>query len=888
MISKRILLFVFILVSCLKLEAQNQEAIKKLAILANKYNTFSKRYVQERVYLHMDNSTYFLGDTLWFKAYVTSSSFHRLSLDSWTLYTELVSPEGQVVEAKKLPIINGRSHGYFDIDTNYQSGFYEIRSYTRAMLSFGDYDLFSRVLPVFKQPTKAGNYNQLLSDYRHYRDSDKSRKKKKTISLSFYPEGGHLLKGVSNILAIKAVDLEGKAVLVKGDILDHSDAKVGSFTTKHRGMCRFTFTANSKKYKARVILGEEKYEFDLPDIEESGVIASINSYSSDENVSLNLSTHGGVSLGEFGIGISCRGQLYYLDVLNAETQLPLALKIPKAKLSTGVHEFVLFDTLGTPLLERKFFISLPNGKYVNEQPYTKIVSIDASNVKNKYKPNEKIGLNFMVKDEKGEPIKTSFSLSIRDPHGNVDTYNNDNVLTHLLLSSEVKGFIPNAAYYFEVDDLARRKELDLLLLVQAWSKYPWKRMADVEPFKERQYVEKGFVISGSVFKNRGRRKPMVDSLMKIILRSQKHTYKGECVADEEGRFNFMFEDIFNNWRASIFLASRDKRDKSLIVLDDNKPPKFKNYSFYEKDVPTPIVDMVEVDSVANNHILEEIQVMSKRKRRGASDYSPIVEDILVNANEFIDLFDELDVNTDLEMNAEHILNYILYKHNLREGTVKYVFRNENDSTSSIGVADLLTRYALFKTFVIYRDSETRNNNEMSYSDTITPIDEVQWENMIETHYDIKVKYRNKRLDGFNEFGDNTESGFEATEESEEGDSKVKSNYEIESRIPDYVVEFVGHSAAENIGETFPYHRFMNFMGYSETKEFYSVDYSKIPLAAPDDYRRTLYWNPEVKTDESGKANIEFYNNSRCEDLNIDAQTITQKGAVGVYEKKGMR
>ena len=887
MIIKKTLFFLLVSCFCFKLEAQNQEAVKKLVSFVNKYNTFSSNYVQERVYLHMDNSTYFLGDTLWFKAYVTSSSFHRLSLESWTLYTELVSPEGQIVESKKLPIINGTCHGYFNIDTSYLSGYYEIRSYTRPMLSFGDDDIFSRVVPVFRQPEKAGNYNQLLSDYRHYRDSEKkSRRREKKISLSFYPEGGHLLKGVQNILAIKAVDLEGKEVFVKGEILDRSNVKVGSFTTAHRGMCRFSFTPNSKKYKARVMLGDDKYDFDLPDIEEDGVLASIDSYSSDDSVSLKILKSGEMTLGDIGIGISCRGQLYYLDVLNGEAQLPFEIKIPKAKLSTGVHEFVLFDTLGAPLIERKFFISLVNGKYVSKQPYTKTVSIDASNVKKEYKSKEKIALKFTVKDKKGDPVKTSFSLSIRDPHGNVDTYNNDNVLIHLLLSSEVKGFIPHAGYYFESDDLPRRKELDLLLMVQAWSKYPWKRMTGIEPFNKVQYVEKGFIISGSVYEASGRRKPIEDALIKSILKSSKHTYKGECVTDEDGRFNFAFQDIFNDWRASIFLDSKKMRDKSVIILDHNKPPKFKNYSFYEKDVVK--VDSFKIASAANHHILEEAQVRSKRRRK-ASDFAPIVEDILTNANEFIDLFKELNVHPKIEMNAEYVLSYILHKHNLKRGTVKYINANKH---SSMTVADLITRYALFKTFVIYRDSDSRNNNNMEWFDIIKPIDLEHWDT-IPTHYDIRGKYVTKKFEQWAENEYNEGSPYEqyiANQESRFiGDSpRYRVPRDQVSRIPDYVIEFVGHTSAANIGETFPYQRFMHFTGYSESKEFYSVDYSKATLPSSKDYRRTLYWNPDVKTDDSGKAEIEFYNNSRCKDLNIDAQTITLKGEVGVYERKGER
>ena len=44
-----------------------------------------------------------------------------------------------------------------------------------------------------------------------------------------------------------------------------------------------------------------------------------------------------------------------------------------------------------------------------------------------------------------------------------------------------------------------------------------------------------------------------------------------------------------------------------------------------------------------------------------------------------------------------------------------------------------------------------------------------------------------------------------------------------------------------------------------------------------DYRKTLYWNPNVKTDKDGKATIEFYNNSSCTQMFISAEGITKDG-----------
>lgn len=71
-------------------------------------------------------------------------------------------------------------------------------------------------------------------------------------------------------------------------------------------------------------------------------------------------------------------------------------------------------------------------------------------------------------------------------------------------------------------------------------------------------------------------------------------------------------------------------------------------------------------------------------------------------------------------------------------------------------------------------------------------------------------------------------------------------------------------------------------GYSALKEFYSPDYAALP-AESNDFRRTLYWNPSISSDETGKVKIQFYNNSRCTNFSISAETVTPKGTIGVYQ-----
>ena len=71
-------------------------------------------------------------------------------------------------------------------------------------------------------------------------------------------------------------------------------------------------------------------------------------------------------------------------------------------------------------------------------------------------------------------------------------------------------------------------------------------------------------------------------------------------------------------------------------------------------------------------------------------------------------------------------------------------------------------------------------------------------------------------------------------------------------------------------------------GYSEVKDFYQPDYRVLPKE--NDYRRTLYWNPVLPTDEKGKAFIRFYNNSRCQSPRITVETLTEDGKIGVFQQ----
>ena len=125
------LLILFLLLSVGGVQAGSLDDIRK----ALEQSSVSQ--VQEKVYIHTDNSSYFVGDTLWYKAYVVRADNLKPTDMSRILYVELLSPDGLLVERQQI-VVNpeGYTCGQFVLTDSLYSGYYEVRAYTRWMLNF--------------------------------------------------------------------------------------------------------------------------------------------------------------------------------------------------------------------------------------------------------------------------------------------------------------------------------------------------------------------------------------------------------------------------------------------------------------------------------------------------------------------------------------------------------------------------------------------------------------------------------------------------------------------------------------------------------------------------------------------------------------------------------
>ena len=109
----------------------------------------------EKIYLHLDKQNYLLGDTIWYKAYVTDGSFGTPSAISGIVYVELTDARGEVVQRSRQMLVAGSTYGDLFLDpAELKPGSFRLRAYTQWMQNFGSDYFFDRRLEVL------GNYQQ--------------------------------------------------------------------------------------------------------------------------------------------------------------------------------------------------------------------------------------------------------------------------------------------------------------------------------------------------------------------------------------------------------------------------------------------------------------------------------------------------------------------------------------------------------------------------------------------------------------------------------------------------------------------------------------------------------------------------------------------------------
>ena len=864
--------------------------------LYRKVEGFGVGLPQEKVYLHLDNTCYFLGDTLWYKGYVMRSDRGTLTDLSKILYVELLTPDGYSVERQQLEMEDGTAHGMFVLKDTLYAGYYELRAYTRWMLNFGqceyphvrisedlfyskkmakeffrDYEkLYSRVFPVYDKPGEAGDFvkDMTLRPMRRYYKTPK--KKKPEVDLRFYPEGGNLVAGTACRVALELNGEDGQHLGGMELSVRDKDGKVAAVCrTDERGRTTFRLpdVSEDADYRATFTYKGYGYEEELPEVEKEGcalavtvgdsvVEAVVQAVGVDSPVALHVMS-GGVSrfYRTLPVSLLSSGGVDVADGAASGCRT-CRMAIPLDSLPTGVNQLTVFDGKGRIYADRLFF--------VNHHDYD-APRLAVSGICQSYEPFDSITLHLQLADPADS--LSSLSLAVRDRETEEDTYDNGTILTEMLLASEIKGFVENPGYYFESDDSLHRQALDRLMMVQGWRRYKWCEMADVERFAPAWLPEKFQTIGGCV--NRSERQNIdfkkISNLKKEVNVWAMFTQGPETFElkqqTKDGSFYMPMPKIYGDCMMFLSAAKlkkgtdyiRKMRQKGFtdeeawpdyyVKLDLFHPHFAHPYSFYQDMSPRDLEPFAHEDSLVrgafDGRVLPSVTV--RTRRNGLRRYDPAKPAVVIDA------YDAYNMMADYGL-ADVPFYYLSSP--AVSTLVSFLF---------VGDMNKYRDYFLRTTFNAWPN---RLWDKPVMPGTPThPVPDWLSRGDFEKFRSLSL------LERFYIYTDYVPR--------EMGSWKYRQDNQPEV--------IVGMQLRPN-GEYFPSCRDRRYLwhGYAVCDDFYSPDYSRRPLPGTEDYRRTLLWMPEVKFDAKGSATVRLYNNSKRTAVSVEAVGVTDSGRYMQY------
>ncbi|MGZ3928098.1 MAG: hypothetical protein ACXVJG_14180, partial [Mucilaginibacter sp.] len=541
---KKIFYLIALFATCCSLTAycQNDNNFLKNAVAGLK--TLSGDHIIEKAYLHFDKPYYAAGDTMYFKAYVTLGEHHDLSKASAILYADLIGPDNAIVNSIKLQLNNGVSWGDFALPDTLHKGNYRVRAYTRYMQNDIDY-FFDQTVPI------GSIINTRIAE------SSTASTQTSKADLQFFPEGGELVTALVSKVAFKAIGTNGLGVNVKGVVVDNTNNQVATFVSTHLGMGSFYLQPEEgKTYKAKVTFADgTQNTFDLPAAVSKGIVLAVK----DTLNKISLEIRSNKAYFQENLNKDINLVIYAGGLVSSvNTKLDsrrLSMNIPNTQFPSGIVQITLFSQSGEPLSERMLFLQNPD-----------LVNLTVNSNKTSYNKREKVQINVNAKD-KGLNTEGHFSVSVIDESKvPFDENNETTILTYLLLTSDLKGYIEQPNYYFIHNTNEAQTDLDALMLTQGYRRFTWKQLLTDNNTKFTYAPEKTMEITGVAKTEAGR--PVVNTDV-MLMTGASGSMLGEKT-DNEGKFTFSNLPPFTDNTPFTLQATGSTKNRNTTVITVSK------------------------------------------------------------------------------------------------------------------------------------------------------------------------------------------------------------------------------------------------------------------------------------------------------------------------------
>jgi hypothetical protein len=763
----------------------------------------SEQYQQERVYLHFDKNVYSPGETIWFKAYLMAGVFP--SDYSKNFYVDWSDADGKVLFHTATPILEGTAKGQFEIPAAFKGQIVHARAYTQWMQNFDSSFLYNKDLRIIQKPVTG-------------------TPPKTAVTLQFFPEGGDLVAGIRSKVAFKATDQWGKPVAVKGSISDAAGNKIDTFYTQYDGMGLVNIESKAgEKYTASWKDVNNKFQTTaLPAVKATGASLSISGFGARRSFLVERTADAPDNLKTLYVVATLQQQLIYRAKVDLTESAAIGGSIPVNTLPSGIIVLTLFDANWVPVAERITFINNHNYAFT---PKVEVIGDTRKRSKS------------FIEIDVPDTVSANMSIAVTDGDLGADTANN--IVSHLLLSSEIKGYVNNAAAYFGSNADSLQKNLDLVMLTNGWRRINWEliakgQMPTIKYPKDTSYLS----FSGKVFGATPSEIREVGSINMIFQAKDSSRTLSFLPLRPDGSFSdpgMLFFDtvkVYYQFNSKRNLGSRVAVSfKNGLMPSLNVVGGLPMYNFITLDTSGYARaryfanQQARLDRLLETTTLEGVTVKSRAKKP-----MDILDDKYTSGMFKGDGYQFDVINDVIAQSSFSVFQYL-------QGRVAGL--QINNSTGGGGDAGATWRGSATSFFLDEMPVDAQQLSNISMSDVAY----------------IKVM----RPPFFGSFGGGA-GGAIAVYSRRGGDVKAEPGKGLDSK---------------------------QLPGYTVFKQFYSPNYAVgDPRHDQTDIRSTLYWNPYVLTDpKTHRITLEFYNNDITKKMRVVLEGVNKDGKLLHFEQE---
>ncbi|MES2810287.1 MAG: carboxypeptidase-like regulatory domain-containing protein, partial [Bacteroidota bacterium] len=696
------------------------------------------------------------------------------------------------------------------------------------------------------------------------------------MDMQFLPEGGKLVSGIKSTIGFKAISEDGKGVAALGAIFDGVGNEVVLFTTLHNGMGSFEFTPKAGETYIAKILQPVTKVVALPKINPTGTVMRVTNPEQGDNISITLAGLDKMPTDSaaYLIGAS-RGVIYFSQKL--ETSKP-DIVVAKSLFPTGIARFTLFKGK-TPLNERAVFID-------NKDQLT----INITSNKTNYNKRDSVGLEIEVKDKSGFPVRGNFSLAVTDDMQiRPDSVGNNNMATSLLLNADLKGYVETPGYYINRKDKKAWQALDNLLLTQGWTGYDWKDV--FAPKKQPRFeAEKEFRLTGIVSNLSNKPVPNAE----VLISSQKPSFLTKTITDMDGRY--IFTNLPPIDSGSFFIQANNEKGKARsfgnISVEKFKAPVIPMYNtlvmpWYINTDSTQLnfikqrIARNKEDLKLTGNVLKEVKIKSKKiipesfNRNGPGNSDMAFDEADIKASATMNLYDLLKQKLPgVKVTNDRLLPTLKWNNSYLivnvDGGGLPIRLDPNSSPEDlieemnkfgiVGYKGMEVNYSPKNSLVYYEPSWRRTLANLK------PAAVVKSEDSLRSGYVTS--------DLPSGAGWYYRAGFRA------GYLEARANVYSMDPPPIAVVEITTKNGSGWFFNESPASVTYRPLPVMHPQQFYSPRYNVVLPVIEPDMRSTLYWAPDVTTDQNGKAKVSFYTSDNKGKYTIKVAGVDAGGGIG--------